>query len=268
MPLKINTIEDTVDLSFSIQDLIDITSDEEAQIEQGNALGDMEQVFITKLDEKVRPSHAALHGTVWDADDPNAPVPPLGYGCRCKLEFRAKTDKIAAKTGLPKPIQNPPEAGNEALEGFWKDARQSDESQDEGGTVTPKDTFGGIIGKEIEEKNITPIDAFDNETGDVRKGFEVKNIADAKVDNRSQASVLSGFAVLERFAISASQRKKIVSQAKELLIEKPSLSESQALFDVVLRLRPSLVGSPVDKITRQRARRVARAILRSNGPLS
>ena len=32
-------------------------------------------------DDRVRPSHAALHGTVWRLDDPRAPIPPMDFGC-------------------------------------------------------------------------------------------------------------------------------------------------------------------------------------------
>lgn len=38
-------------------------------------------VFMTRADERVRPSHAALHGRVFRLDDPSLPVPPLDYGC-------------------------------------------------------------------------------------------------------------------------------------------------------------------------------------------
>ena len=267
MPIQVKASPDGVSLGFSVQDLIDISEDEQRQIEQGNALEEMEQVFITKADEKVRPSHAALHGTVWDADDPNAPVPPLGFGCRCKLEFRAKSKSVSSRTGLPPPKKNAPEPGNEALAGFWKEAKQSPESNDPGGKVTPVDTFGQVTGKEIEDKTIKPEEAFDIETGDVRASSEVKNIADAKTEGRAVRSVLSGIALLETFAVSPSQRIKIIAQARELKKIKSSISDSQLLFEVTLKLRPSLVGTPSDAQTRKNARRVARAILRSNGPL-
>jgi len=32
-------------------------------------------------DAHVRPSHRALHGTVWRLDDPSAPIPPVDFGC-------------------------------------------------------------------------------------------------------------------------------------------------------------------------------------------
>ena len=52
--------------------------------------------FITEEDDAVRPSHAALHGTVWRTDDPDAPVPPLDYGCRCTTEYCAPPGSRAA----------------------------------------------------------------------------------------------------------------------------------------------------------------------------
>lgn len=54
--------------------------------------------FHTQHDVRVRPSHAALDGTVWRADDPNAPTPPISYGCRCYLTMVAAPGSEAAKT--------------------------------------------------------------------------------------------------------------------------------------------------------------------------
>lgn len=52
--------------------------------------------FCTQEDDRVRPSHEALAGTVWEPGDPDAPVPPLDYGCRCYVRTCAKPDTHAA----------------------------------------------------------------------------------------------------------------------------------------------------------------------------
>lgn len=48
-------------------------------------------------DDRVRPEHAALHGTVWRLDDPSAPIPPLNYGCRCSMRYVAAPNTTAAR---------------------------------------------------------------------------------------------------------------------------------------------------------------------------
>ncbi len=62
--------------------------------------------FVTQQDDRVRPSHAALHGTVWRLDDPDAPVPPLDYGCRCGIEYVADPNSPAADV-LPEAETDP-----------------------------------------------------------------------------------------------------------------------------------------------------------------
>lgn len=59
-------------------------------------------VYHTQDDDRVRPSHAALEGTVWRVGDPHAPVPPLDYGCRCYSTMCAPEDSPLAKK-LPAP---------------------------------------------------------------------------------------------------------------------------------------------------------------------
>ena len=49
---------------------------------------------------RVRPCHAALHGTVWRIDDHRAPVPPLDYGCRCALRY-VSIEKPKTRNALP-----------------------------------------------------------------------------------------------------------------------------------------------------------------------
>lgn len=47
-------------------------------------------------DDRVRPSHAALHGKVFRLDDPLTPIPPIDYGCRCAIRYVAKPESVAA----------------------------------------------------------------------------------------------------------------------------------------------------------------------------
>ena len=53
-------------------------------------------MFRTQDDDRVRPEHEALDGTVWRVGDPAAPVPPLDYGCRCFMEYVARPGSEAA----------------------------------------------------------------------------------------------------------------------------------------------------------------------------
>lgn len=92
-------------LSVSISDLQNALDVEEVG---GLAAGqfDPREVwfeFLTQQDDRVRPSHRALHGTVWRVGDPSAPVPPLDYGCRCFIRYVAPPGSQAAAKGyLPK----------------------------------------------------------------------------------------------------------------------------------------------------------------------
>ncbi len=55
--------------------------------------------YHTQHDNRVRPSHAALDGTVWRVDDPKAPTPPIDWGCRCYRSYCAAPGHVA----LPPP---------------------------------------------------------------------------------------------------------------------------------------------------------------------
>lgn len=75
----------------------DLRPDQQKAIEAGGFSGDEVWVeFLTQRDNRVRPAHAALHGTFWRVDDPAAPTPPLDYGCRCQLRYVAKPGTLAA----------------------------------------------------------------------------------------------------------------------------------------------------------------------------
>ena len=56
--------------------------------------------YLAVRDSRTRPTHAALHGRVWRADDPiwNSLYPPNGWNCRCRV--RALSESRMKKEGL------------------------------------------------------------------------------------------------------------------------------------------------------------------------
>ena len=95
-------------VSVSVSDLADsLTPANAAGVEVGAV--NSKQVwyeFLTQNDDRVRPSHRALNGTTWRAGDPNAPVPPLDYGCRCYVRYvgapgTPAADVLPPATGTP-----------------------------------------------------------------------------------------------------------------------------------------------------------------------
>ena len=103
------------DLSLSVSG-----ADLRAALEQGEASAleqgafDSDQVwyeYLTQEDDRVRPTHAALHGTVWRVGDPRAPVPPIDYGCRCFVRYVAAPGSAAAQF-LPEAPSEPTTAAD------------------------------------------------------------------------------------------------------------------------------------------------------------
>ncbi len=88
MPVSI-----TLDLST-----VKLLSDADRESLAGGSLpgGSVWFRLVTQGDDRVRPSHRALHGTVWRVGDPEAPVPPMDHGCRCMVEYVAAPDSPAA----------------------------------------------------------------------------------------------------------------------------------------------------------------------------
>lgn len=98
-----------ISLSFSVDDL-QLRPDQQAIIERGASPLDADEVYFQFLcttedgghdpegepDAHVRDSHAALHGSVWNINNPLAPVPPIGYGCRCAMRYVGKDGTPAA----------------------------------------------------------------------------------------------------------------------------------------------------------------------------
>ncbi len=88
-----------ISISFNVAELKAALSDKQlSSIANGGLDGrEVWYEYLTQDDNRVRPSHAALHGTRWKADDPDAPTPPLDYGCRCFIRYIAKPNTDAAQ---------------------------------------------------------------------------------------------------------------------------------------------------------------------------
>jgi hypothetical protein len=111
-------VADPIQVSVSVQDLAGaLTPENAAGVDVG--VLNSKQVwyeFLTQADDRVRPSHRALHGTTWRAGDPNAPVPPLDYGCRCYVRYVAAPGTPAANI-LP-PAEGKPDTQGAAYATF------------------------------------------------------------------------------------------------------------------------------------------------------
>jgi len=88
-----------IKVSFRVGDLVqDLSKQELGELSEGALDGDhVWYEYLTQEDDRVRPSHAALHGTRWRADDPSAPTPPTDYGCRCFIRYIAAPESLASK---------------------------------------------------------------------------------------------------------------------------------------------------------------------------
>ncbi len=118
----------------------------------------------------------------------------------------------------------------------------------------------------IEAKEITPDQAFGDD-GDVLPALEVENVVKARAAGRSIRSVITSTASLESFGISTSSQQRVIKLARETLEKKPTLKDEQALFDAVMTLKPGRVASLNPVTTRKNARRVAKLLRKTFGPL-
>jgi len=109
-------VVEPIDLTITTADLQAALSVEEAAgLDRGVLDGsEVWYEFLTQKDDRVRPTHRALHGSIWRVGDPDAPVPPIDYGCRCFMRYVAKPGTRAAKI-LPVASTNPT-----TKEAVWK----------------------------------------------------------------------------------------------------------------------------------------------------
>jgi hypothetical protein len=96
MPIKADKSLGTVD------DLLANRDSDAGSIRDASGNGrDLVLVFRTQKDGRVRPEHAALEGRVWELDDPDAPSPPIGPGCRCEVVIARRGDAERRENETP-----------------------------------------------------------------------------------------------------------------------------------------------------------------------
>ena len=155
-----------INLSFSLDDL-QLRPDQQKAAEEDGALNP-DKVFFQYLcstesghdpeeepDDQVRESHAALHGTIWRLDNALAPVPPLGFGCRCAMRYCGADGSAEASVlgaTADREIVSVGKAFADYLTGTvpdWKqyaDAARKEKSADRLGSVYEALQAGGVAG--------------------------------------------------------------------------------------------------------------------------
>lgn len=96
-------------------------------------------------DDKVRPSHAALHGQIFQLGE--APVPPLDYGCRCAIRYVAKPNSPAAEVLEVEADGEPTTAKAATTEWLEENVKGLDKLQAIAQKATPADAIGLVQAK-------------------------------------------------------------------------------------------------------------------------
>lgn len=209
--------------------------------------------YRTQADERVRPHHAALHGTIWKVDDPERPAPPLGFGCRCWMEPVAADERTARRTGLPQAPANPPKPGSrQALERFFSDARRSDSPTT---PVTPTDTFGPQVGKLMETGDVDWDAVIDDDGNPVRAAI-IRAAAGNGGSVQDVAAIERARLRLQGMGLNVQQAKQFASEARELAAE-AGISPQSALAQLLQERRPGFIGSRKKDVTAKRAERAS-----------
>jgi hypothetical protein len=156
---------------------------------------------MTQADDRVRPEHAVLHGTVWDVGDPERPIPPLDYNCRCYV-IDVATDAATAKR-LDVPLaKDPPTTPAESIEALKKDS---------GGTVTTGDIFGQQTGELIDSGKLNVGDAI-TDTGAGITSIEASLLA----SGIRKSIVVQTLSALKGMGVGPRELRQIISEAKRL----------------------------------------------------
>lgn len=79
--------------------------------------------YFTVQDDRVRPTHAALHGKIYPKDDAvwQSIFPPNGFGCRCTVEEASSDDLRAEGLEVSRDLPEVPETGGYARADFGWD---------------------------------------------------------------------------------------------------------------------------------------------------
>jgi hypothetical protein len=198
--------------------------------------------FLTQADNRVRPEHAVLHGTVWDAGDPDRPIPPLDHNCRCYVVDVA-TDAAAAKRLDVPLVKNPPTTPAESIELMKKDS---------GGTLTTGDIFGQKTGELIDSGKLNVGDAI-TDTGAGITSIEASLLA----SGIRKSIVVQTLSSLKGMGVGPRELRHIISEAKRL-----DGSRTARVKAAVLSAVPGAVAGRSAAISAARAAMVAKMIAR------
>lgn len=182
--------------------------------------GDYVLLYRTQQDSRVRLEHAKLEGLVWELDDPGAPTPPLGYGCRCAVE-------IVPRISLKKQ----PETVEAALGGFNRAARKDG---GEGLAANIRTYIGGDAADAFSRGDLRLGD-LTTATGDPITATQAKAIALARAKGDSPNVPLAAVAQLQGMGISGRNLAALATQASARVAQGES---AQAAAAAVIRESP------------------------------
>jgi hypothetical protein len=225
-----------------------ITVDVAAAQQRLRQVGVLEQgiklQFMTQADDRVRAEHAVLHGTVWDAGDPQRPVPPLDYGCRCYLRH-VTTDKSTAEKQGVELVRNPPKTATESIALLKEDAAER------GFDLTNQSIFGKAIGNAIDAGDVTIQQLVGQ--GMSMGSFEVQLLA----SGIKRSLIVSTMTALSGYGLSARMVRSVITRAKTL--EGTTYERIRSALD---EIAPATLTGRTQRQTDARRDHVARLIER------
>lgn len=206
--------------------------------------------FLTQADDRVRPEHAALHGTVWDPYDPERPVPPLDYGCRCYLRPVATSRSVAEDRGLPL-VRNPPQTPDEAVRLMLADAAASGED------VTMESLFGPQTAAALDSGGISVSDLIGPD-GEKIAALEATILASGV----RRSLMVATLTALRGMGIGNREIRSVIAEAK-----RQTGTRIQRIRAALAIVQPGAIAGRTQRTTDARIDRAARLIDRVAGGL-